>query len=131
MSLSASINNVNLILNKDQHPIPICVVINFESLSKKNRLMYALNRSEKLEYQKNYHEQNKDKYLSYQKGYYEKRKDKLLAEKKEKVLCECGSIITAGNLTPHRSTNLHTKRLNMKLCMNEKNSNTNANDKTQ
>lgn len=110
-----------MILNKSHLPIPSCVVINFESLSQKNRFMYALKRSEKLEYQKNYHEQNKDKYLSYQKGYYEQRRDKLLAEKREKVLCECGSTVTFGNLTSHKTTNFHTKRLSIKLCMNEKN----------
>lgn len=85
--------------------------------------MYSLNKKDKLEYQKDYHEQHKEKYLSYQKDYYEKRKDKILAEKKEKVLCECGTTVTAGNLKPHKNTTLHTKRLINKLYMNQQQSN--------
>lgn len=119
MSLSFTMNNVNLILNQNTEPIPVCVVINFNTLSDKNKLLYTLNRTTKLKYQKEYHEENKDKYLSYQKNYYEKRREKLLEEKKEKVLCECGTIVSAGNLISHKKTNLHTKRLNNKLCMND------------
>ena len=118
MSLSVTVNNVNLILNKNTEPIPVCVLVNFETLSDKNRFIYAINKKEKLDYQRDYHEKNKDQYLSYQKGYYEKRREKLLSEKKKKVLCECGTIISAGNLTTHKTTNLHTKRLINKLCMN-------------
>lgn len=121
MAYSVTVNDVQLVLNKNEPPTNVCVVINFDSLPDKNRFVYSLKRGEKIEYQKDYHEQNKDQYLSYQKGYYEKRRDKVLAEKKEKVLCECGTTVTLGNLRPHKSTNLHTKRLYAKLCMNENN----------
>jgi hypothetical protein len=130
MTYSVTVNDVQLVLNKNDPPIKVCVVLNFKTLSEKNRLMYALNRDKKLEYQKVYNEQNKDHYASYQKGYYEKRRDQLLAEKKEKVLCECGTTITLGNLRSHKSTNLHTKRLNAKLCMNVTNNKNDDNDNT-
>jgi hypothetical protein len=87
------------------------MVINFNKLSDKNKFVYSLKREEKLKYQKTYNEENKEKYLSYQKDYYDKRREKLLEEKKEKVLCECGTFISYGNLIPHKKTSLHKKRL--------------------
>ena len=130
MAFSVSINDVNLILNKNTPSIPVCVVINFQTLSDKNRCVYKVKRTEKIEYQKEYHEKNKEQYLSYQKGYYEKRREKVLAEKKEKVTCECGTTLSIGNLRTHKNTKLHTKRLNNKLCMNllTKNENENENE---
>ena len=117
MSMLITIENVNIIMNNNQYPIQAKVIIPFNTLSEKNKVLYLLKKTEKIEYQKNYNQENKEQYLSYQKDYYEKRRDRLLAEKKEKVTCECGTITTIGNLTCHKKTNLHTKRLNMKLCM--------------
>ena len=118
MSLLLELENVRIILNNNQPPITAKVILPFQTLSDKNRLLYLLKKPEKLEYQKRYHSLNKENYLCYQKGYYEKRKETLLAEKKEKVICECGTVTSAGNLNCHKKTNLHTKRLNKKLCMN-------------
>lgn len=116
--MSITLRNVNIIMNNNQYQIQTTVIIPFKTLSEKNKLLYLLNKKEKLEYQKYYHETNKEQYLDYQKNYYEKRKESLLAEKKEKVVCECGKVTSAGNLQCHRKTNIHTKIMNQQLCMN-------------
>jgi hypothetical protein len=118
MSGSITFKSVNIIINNNQYPINATVIVTFDSISEKNRIMYLLKKEEKIEYQKYYNSINKDQYLSYQKDYYEKKRETILAEKKEKVICECGSVTSVGNLNSHKKTSLHTKRLNKKFCMN-------------
>lgn len=73
---------------------------------------YLKNRDSKLQYQKEYNAKNKDTYLEYQKSYYDTKKEQILNKKKEKVVCECGRLISFGQLTNHKKTNLHLKHLN-------------------
>jgi hypothetical protein len=63
-------------------------------------------------YQIDYNLINNEKYTEYQKNYYQNRKEKILENKKERVLCECGKIVSAGHLTSHKKSNIHFKRMN-------------------
>ena len=46
---------------------------------------------------------NKENYKEYGKAYYQNNKEKM----KEKITCECGSIIRKSNLSPHKKTKKH------------------------
>jgi len=73
---------------------------------------YKINAESKRAYQIDYNLINSEKYTAYQKSYYEQRREKLLESKKEKVLCECGKMVSVGHLTCHKKTNIHIKRIN-------------------
>ena len=75
---------------------------------------YIKNAEQLITYQKEYNKNNHEEYLEYQKKYYEKRKHKILESKKEKVLCECGKIVTLGHMGKHKKTKLHFKNLEKK-----------------
>jgi hypothetical protein len=72
---------------------------------------YTKNAENKRAYQTDYNLINNDKYTEYQKSYYQKRRDALLESKKEKIMCECGKIVSLGHLTCHKKTNAHIKRM--------------------
>ena len=57
----------------------------------------------KQEYDKKNYEDNKDKIYEQCKEYYEKNKDK----RKEKITCECGSIICKSDIIKHKKTIKH------------------------
>ena len=76
------------------------------------------------QYQKNYREENKAKLKEYEKNrknkkerkeqrkkYREDNKEKLYKQKKERVSCECGSIVNRGELSRHRKSKKHIKLL--------------------
>lgn len=47
----------------------------------------------------------------YCKEWYQKNKDKHLQYCKERVMCECGKLITRTNLPRHKLNNSHKKRI--------------------
>lgn len=65
-------------------------------------------------YQIDYNIINNEKYTEYQRSYYEQRREKLLESKKEKVMCECGKMVSTGHMTCHKKSNIHMKRMNAK-----------------
>jgi hypothetical protein len=72
---------------------------------------YVNNIDTKRAYQVEYNLINNDKYNAYQKSYYEQKREKLLEMKKEKVMCDCGKMVSAGHLTCHKKSSIHIKRL--------------------
>ena len=50
----------------------------------------------------------------YNQKYYAKTKEGTLAKLKEKVVCECGCILTQGRLNKHRKTKKHEKEMTKK-----------------
>jgi len=75
---------------------------------------YLKNSETLIAYQKDYNLLNHDKYIDYQRKYYEQRKEELLRKKKEKVMCNCGKMVSLGHLSCHKKTNLHLKKLSQK-----------------
>jgi hypothetical protein len=83
----------------------------YEENKEKVKERYLQNAEKNRAYQIEYNLINHDKYLEYQKKYYESKKDEILRTKKEKVTCECSKIVSAGHMTSHKKTNIHTKRM--------------------
>ena len=82
---------------------------------------------QKLEYLKEYYEQNKDKLLEQHKDYYKQNRNKLLEQHKvysreyyeqnkdkllEKITCECGCIIRKDSLIRHQKSQKHLNAIN-------------------
>ena len=68
----------------------------------------------KEDYKKQYRIENKDKNIEYQKHYKFQNKDKLLEQRKQKITCECGCVVSRSHLTRHKTSNKHIKRMEKK-----------------
>tara|TARA_R110001632_G_scaffold33911_1_gene86750 strand:- start:2259 stop:2903 length:645 start_codon:yes stop_codon:yes gene_type:complete len=75
---------------------------------------YENHKEERNEYSKQYQESHKEEIIEKQKKKYETHKEDISEKNKEKVECECGCIITYGNLTKHKKTHKHLKLVNNK-----------------
>ena len=76
---------------------------------------YIDNLENRRAYQNDYNLINHERYSEYQRSYYEQRREKLLESKKERVMCECGKMVSAGHMTCHKKSNIHIKFMNAKL----------------
>lgn len=52
---------------------------------------------------------NPEKIKKLRDDYYEKNKDRLNARKREKITCECGAVVSRGNIYNHRKSKAHLK----------------------
>jgi hypothetical protein len=68
---------------------------------------YEEHKDEIDEYRKQYREENKNKISEQKKQWYEQHKDKISEKALQKVTCECGCVVTKGNLTRHRKSKNH------------------------
>jgi hypothetical protein len=64
-------------------------------------------RDQNKEQKKEYYEQNKEIIAEKRKDYYEENKDKIKEKIKEKIVCDCGSEVTIGNLSRHQRSKKH------------------------
>ena len=62
-------------------------------------------------YNHEYYENNKGARLAKIREYYLENKETINAKAREKIQCECGASVARGNITKHRKTDKHTKRL--------------------
>lgn len=97
--------------------------INYYQLNKTSKLEYQKeyydnHRDERIEYQKTYNSANSDKLKEYQKQYYEKYREEKLKKLNEKITCDCGKVISRSSANKHLKTKLHEKLLRQ---MSEKN----------
>lgn len=80
---------------------------NYENIKEKKKEYYENNKETKNKYQKEYNkeycENNKEKI----KEYYQNNKEKIKENNKEKITCECGSIICKGVLSKHKKSKKH------------------------
>jgi len=76
---------------------------NKEEISKKQKSYREKNKEKILEKQKSYREANKEGI----KKYYEKNKEEISTKRKEKITCDCGSIVTKCHLERHKKTEKH------------------------
>ena len=67
------------------------------------------NKEEILEKRKKHYEKNKQKILEQTKGYYEENKVEIEERRKEKVKCQCGSVIRKDSLPRHKKSQKHQK----------------------
>lgn len=47
----------------------------------------------------------------YKRDWYKANSDKIIAKAKEKIVCECGAIISRSTVTKHRKTQRHLQML--------------------
>jgi len=58
-------------------------------------------------YMKSYREENSEKLRIQDREYREKNRDKIKAKSREKIKCECGAVISRGNVYEHRKSKRH------------------------
>jgi hypothetical protein len=80
---------------------------NKDKILEQKKEYYENNKDGVLKKNKNYRINNKDKILEHKKEYYENNKNKILKQHKEKIICECGCIITKCDIAKHRRTQKH------------------------
>ena len=69
---------------------------------------YQANKEKLKEYIKEYYQANKDKLKEKMKEYQRANKEKILAYKKEKIECECGSIVRRSDIAKHKRSKKHS-----------------------
>tara|TARA_R100000951_G_scaffold103059_1_gene95485 strand:+ start:89 stop:700 length:612 start_codon:yes stop_codon:yes gene_type:complete len=69
------------------------------------------NKDKVKETSKKYYEENKETIKKREKKYYEGNRDTINEKRKEKIKCECGSIIRKDSLSRHIKTKTHLKNL--------------------
>ena len=93
---------------------------NSAEISKRRKKYYNANKDKRLEYFKKYRNDNKEKLKEKSRDYNERNKEKrkeyylknikIINEKaKEKIMCECGSVITKQHLARHKRSKKHQK----------------------
>jgi len=80
---------------------------NKNKIAEQKKQYYTDNKDKSTEYIKKWKENNKDKIAKYTKKHYTNNKDKIRENKTKKVTCECGCIVSKGNLSIHKKTKKH------------------------
>ena len=101
-------NKIIFIIEEDDTPSPETYYSRNKEIIKEK---YRKNAEKRLEYQTTYNLINYEKCAQYQKSYYEKRKRELLEKQAQKVLCECGRMVSLGHMFSHKKTNIHKKHM--------------------
>jgi len=87
---------------------------NTEKIKEHTKKYYEINKEKIKEQQKEWNEDNKEKVKQYKQKYKEKNREQTNKKLKEKVECECGSIIRKNDISKHRRTKKHIKLLEEK-----------------
>lgn len=80
---------------------------NPEKVHQYNQLNYQNNKVTILASQKQYRETNKEKIVIARAKYNQIHKEEIKAKKKEKMVCECGTIINFASYIKHLKTKKH------------------------
>ena len=80
---------------------------NREKILQQKKEYYENNKEKKLKGNKQWRENNKEKYAKQRKENYENNKDIINEKAKEKITCDCGSIIRKSDIARHRNSNKH------------------------
>ena len=68
-------------------------------------------KEERHEYNKQYRESHKEQIFKTRQQYREANKERIATHKTEEIKCECGCMISRGNLAPHRRSKKHEQLL--------------------
>ena len=98
--LNANLNTKSAFMTEEQK-------INYKKEWKNN------NRDKLRNYDKKYRMEQKEKYKQKDHEYYQKNKEKIQKRKAEKITCECGLDITRASISAHRKTKNHLNRMNL------------------
>lgn len=78
-----------------------------KKISEINKKYFNENKEKVYKKNKKYSDKNKDKIAKYKQEHYENNKDKINEQRKEKITCECGSIVRKQHIARHRKTLKH------------------------
>ena len=87
---------------------------NKDKITEQQKQYRTENKDKRSESAKQYRTDNKDKLSEYRKQYNTKNRDKINEKQNQKVKCECGCIVSRGNLSKHRKTKKHLKLMENK-----------------
>jgi hypothetical protein len=85
-----------------------CVNIHIPYLTTDDRRVRTLKAQNK-KYNKN--EEFRLKKIEYQSDYYDKKKDVINHNRRQKIVCECGVVMSNNNISRHRNSGVHKKYL--------------------
>jgi len=78
-----------------------------EKINEQHKKYYEENKEKVIQKVKKYYEENKEKVIQKVKKYYEENKEIINEQRKEKITCECGSIVRKDLIARHRKTLKH------------------------
>ena len=81
--------------------------VNFIRPLQTSKEYYETHREKTLEYRKQYYEENKQKFVELRKNYYEIHKEQISQQKKQKITCECGSVVQYSEKARHAKSIKH------------------------
>jgi len=107
---------IRILLKADMNSRCCGTGLNRNELGEKeyDKQYYVKNKDKYSERYKQYYTNNKDKLSEYRKQYNTDNRDKINEHQKQKVKCECGCIVSRGNLSKHRKTKKHLKLMENK-----------------
>ena len=73
---------------------------------------YQKNKQKKIEQSQEYYQKNKQKKIEQSQEYYQKNKQRILEQEKQKIECDCGSIVRRSGITRHNRSIKHIEYLN-------------------
>ena len=82
-----------------------------EQIAEEKKKWYKKNKDKLAEEYKEYYKINKEQILERIKEYREKNKERILERDKQKITCECGSVINYGEKTRHSKSKKHQNYL--------------------
>ena len=85
--------------------------INKEQILEQKKEWYKINKEQIKEQKKEYRETHKEQILEQKKEYYKINKEQILERYKQKITCECGSVINYGEKTRHSKSKKHQNYL--------------------
>ena len=91
---------------------------NREKIAEYKVQYYKDNKKNIAEYKAQWYNNNKKKILERRDEYYANNKKKIAEKLKEKVTCECGTVVKKCCLTRHKKTQKHLKFIEQKLTIN-------------
>jgi hypothetical protein len=81
--------------------------VNKEKIKEHKKQYREVNKEKIKEHKKEYYEATKEQIKEHKKEYYEDNKDKIKERQRQKITCECGSIISKREKSKHEKTIKH------------------------
>ena len=105
--------NIEQLLKKEGDIIRQIGTLN-SRIAGRTDIQYRADNKEKLvEIQRQYYETNKQKMNDKQKQYREENIEEVKAKQIEKIICECGCIVSRTNLSTHKKSKRHVRNTNI------------------
>jgi len=81
---------------------------NKQKISEQKKAYYQENKEQRKEYSQEYYQANKEQSQVYNQEYYQTNKAEISANRKQKIKCDCGSIVCRAFIARHKSSKKHS-----------------------